>query len=96
MVRPIDGQASMLQQPNLLELIQTAQREAAIARLKHEAATEKAKDLEQTSVVRYEETQHKAIRDDDPRRSRQRRRSLDDELGHAEQEPAPEGIDIII
>ena len=95
-MRPIDGIAALLQAQNAQELLNSAQREAAIARLRHETETERTKDIQQTSVTRKDEAAGKSIRDDDPRRERQRRRHPDDELGNEEQDRPPRRIDIVI
>ena len=95
MTRPIDGQLSLMQLPPILEMIQTAQREAAVNQLRQETDTEKVKDIYESTVTRKEELQGKIIRDEDPRRDRERRQDPDQELGHEEQESAPQ-IDIIV
>jgi hypothetical protein len=96
MVRPVDGQLSLLQAQNALELLQSAQREQAINQLKQEADTEKAKDLYQSTVTKGEEVEGKAIRDEDQRKHRERRQNPEEELGHEEQDQPPENIDIVV
>jgi len=96
MPHPIDAIASLTQSQNLLELIHTAQRLQALAALRQRMDTEKAKDKDDTSVNRDEQAQGKAIRDDDPRKQRQRRQNPDEELGHEEQESPPTRIDIVV
>lgn len=95
-MRPIDGIATLLQAQNAQELLNSAQREAAIAQLRHEAETERTKDIQQTSVMRKDEAAGKSIRDDDPRRERQHRRNPDEELGNEKQDRPPEHIDIVV
>ena len=96
-MRPIDGIATLLQAQNVQELLNSAQREAAIAQLRHEAETDKAKDIYQTTVTKHEEASGKTIRDDDPREERRHRDDdPEDELGNEEQETPPPQIDIVI
>jgi hypothetical protein len=95
MVQPIDGALSLSQIQTALEMLMTAQREAAIAQLRHESDTERAKDTYQTTVTEQEEVSGKTIRDDDPRRGRERRQDPDEELGNEEQDEAPH-IDIVV
>jgi len=95
-VRPIDGLATLMQAQNVQELLQSAQREAALAQLRHESDTEKAKDIYQTTVTRKEEANAKTIRDDDPREERRRRRDTEEELGNEEQDEPPKHINIVI
>lgn len=96
-MRPIDGVATLLQAQNAQELLNSAQREAAIAQLRHEAGTDKARDIYQTTVTKHEEASGKTIRDDDPREERRPRQEAEvDEPGTEEQETPPAHIDIVI
>jgi hypothetical protein len=96
MPHPIDAIASLTQSQNLLELIHTAQRLQALAALRQRMDTEKAKEVDDTSVTRDQQAEGKTIRDDDPRKQRQRRQNPDDELGNEEQESPPPHIDIVV
>jgi len=95
-MRPIDGQLSLMQLQTILEMIQSATREGALTQSRQEADTEKAKDIYQTTVTRHEEVTSRAIRDDDPRKDRERRHNPDEELGHEEQDEAPPSVDIVV
>lgn len=95
MTRPIDGQLSLMQLPQILEMIQTAQREAAVNQLKQESDTEKAKDTYETSVTRNEEVEGRTIRDEDPRRGRERRRRPDKAPGRDQHDQALQ-VDILV
>ena len=96
-MRPIDGVATLLQAQNAQELLNSAQREAAIAQLRHEAETDKARDIYQTTVTKHEEASGKLIRDDDPREERRPQRQPEDEPEPEEtgQEAPPPHIDIV-
>lgn len=96
MTRPLDGVASVQQSQNVLELVQTAQRLAALAAQRQQAETEKAKVREQLQVAREEQAHGKQIRDDDPRKNKERRQDPDAELGHEQQEGAAPKIDIVV
>ena len=93
MVRPVDGQASLLQSQNIQELLQSAQREAAIAADRHSSDTKKAKDIYETTVTKSEQAQGKLIRDDDPAKGGKHREAQDSEERSAE-EDAPGRIDL--
>jgi hypothetical protein len=96
MPRPVDGVASLNQSQNVLELVQTAQRLAALAQQRQQAETEKAKARDAAQITREEQAQGKQIRDDDPRKGKERRHNAEEELGHDEQEEAPKRIDIVV
>ncbi len=96
MPRPIDGVASVTQSQNALELVQTAQRMAALATQRQQADTDKTKAADLKRVTREEEARGKSIRDDDPRQGRERRQKPEEELGHAAQDDAPTKIDIVV
>lgn len=93
MVRPIDGQASLLQSQNVQEQLQTAQREAAIVADRHSADTKKAKDTYETTVTKSEEGKGKVIRDDDPSKGGKQRSAQDSEDRPKEETP-PGRVDI--
>ncbi len=95
MVRPIDGQVSMLQSQNAQELLQSAQREGAIASDRHTTDSKKAKDIYETTVTKSEEGKGKIIRDDDPGRGGKHRDEQDSE-DRPDEETLPTRIDIEI
>ncbi|MBN2082976.1 hypothetical protein JW859_12325 [bacterium] len=94
MVRPIEGILSLSQVQTALEMLQTAQREAAIAQLRQERDTEKAKDIYQTTVTEREEARGRTIRDDDPRQGRPRRER--DDLPRPENDDDAPHVDIVV
>ena len=94
MVGPIEGILSLSQVQTALEMLQTAQREAAIAQLKQERDTEIAKEVYQTTVTEREEARGKTIRDDDPRRGRPRRRRND--LPRPDDDEETPHVDIVV
>lgn len=96
MTRPIDSAVVLSQVQTALEMLQTAQREAALARLRHETDTDRAKEADQTAVTKQQEVSGKTIRDQDPRRHRQRPPSREPEDEDDEQYPPPPVIDIIV
>jgi hypothetical protein len=96
MPRPIDGVASITQSQNALELVQTAQRLAALATQRQQAETDKTKAKELIQVAREEQARGKGIRDDDPRKEKERRQHPEDELGHKQQDEPPKTIDIVV
>jgi hypothetical protein len=96
MPRPIDGVASVTQSQNALELVQTAQRLAALAAQRQQADTEKTKAADLQRVTREEQAKGKTIRDDDPRKDRERRQKPEEELGHEQQDEALPKIDIVV
>jgi hypothetical protein len=96
MPRPIDGVASVTQSQNALELVQTAQRMAALAAQRQQAETEKTKAKELLQVAREEQARGKGIRDDDPRKEKERRQNPEDELGNKPQDEPPKNIDIVV
>jgi hypothetical protein len=96
MTRPIDGVASVSQSQNVLELVQTAQRLAALAAQRQQTDTEKKKALDLVQVTREEQAQGKQIRDDDPRKSKERRQQPEAELGHEQQPETAAKIDIVV
>lgn len=91
---PIEGIMSLMQVQTALEILQTAQREGAVAQLRHESDTTKAKDVYQTTVTEREELHGKTIRDDDPRRDRRHQKR--EELPEREEQDEPPHIDIIV
>ena len=93
MVRPIDGQVSMLQSQNAQELLQTAQREGAIAADRHTADSKKAKDAYEKTVTKSEEGKGKVIRNDDPSKGGKHRDEQDSE-DRPEEESPPTQVDI--
>ena len=93
MVRPIDGQVSMLQSQNTQELLQTAQREGAIAADRHTADSKKDKDTYETTVTASEKGKGKVIRDDDPSKGGKHRDEQDTE-DRPDEETLPVRIDI--
>jgi hypothetical protein len=95
MVLPIEGALSLMQIQTALEILQTAQREAAIARIRHESDSDKARDIYQTTVTEHEEVSGKTIRDDDPRESRKRRPEEEDQPAREDQDEPPH-VDIIV
>ena len=95
-MRPIDGLATLMQSLNVQELLNSAQREAALAQIRHESDTEKAKDIYQHTVTRKEEANAKLIRDDDPRKERRQQRDPEEELGNEDQDEPPKHINIVI
>lgn len=96
MPRPIDGVASVNQSQNALELVQTAQRLAALAAQRQQKDTEKTKAQELEQVTREEQARGKGIRDDDPRKEKERRQHPEDELGKKPQDEPPKYIDIVV
>lgn len=93
MPRPVDGAASITQSQNALELVQTAQRLAALAQARQQTSTEKAKEAAQTTVTKQEEAQGRAIKDQEPRQGRPRRK-LKDTSRPSAADPAPQHIDL--
>lgn len=93
MVRPIDGQVSLLQSQNAQELLHSAQREGAIAADRHTADSKKAKDTYETTVTKSEEGKGKIIRDEDPGKGGKHRDGRDSE-DRPEEETPPTRIDI--
>lgn len=96
MPRPIDGVASVTQSQNALELVQTAQRLAALAAQRQQAETQKTKAKDLAQVAREEQARGKGIRDDDPRKEKERRQQPEDELGNKPQDEPPQKIDIVV
>lgn len=96
MPRPVDGVASLTQAQNALELVQTAQRLAALAALGQQADTKKSKAVERERVTREEEACGKSIRGDDQRRNRERRRKSGAPPAPSPREDAAPGIDIVV
>lgn len=95
MTRPIESAVILSQVQTALEMLQTAQREAALARLRHESDTDRAKTTDHTTVTRQDEVVGRTIRDSDPRRRQpQRQRTEDDE--DEDQERTRPTIDIIV
>lgn len=93
MTRPIDSAVILSQVQTALEIMQSAQRQAALAQLRHESDTDRAKATYQTAVTKKEELSGKTIRDDDPRRDRQRHRHRDEDDDEQQQRPV---IDLIV
>lgn len=94
MTRPIESAVILSQVQTALEMLQTAQREAALARLRHESDTDRAKETDHTTVTRQDEVVGRTIRDSDPRRrQRQRQPAEDDDDDQAQTRPT---IDIIV
>ena len=94
MTRPIESAVILSQVQTALEMLQTAQREAALARLRHESDTDRAKEADHTSVTRQDEVVGRTIRDSDPRRRRPQRQHTEDD--DEDQEQTRPTIDIIV
>jgi hypothetical protein len=95
MVQPIDGAASLIQAQNVQELLASAQREVALAQLRHMSDTERTRELDQATINKEEEAQGKTIRDDDPRQGR-KRQSREDMPERNDEDPPPQHIDIVV
>jgi hypothetical protein len=90
----INGQASLVSQPGLNEIVQSAQRAQAVVDVQKEQQAERKHDEYVSTVVKNQEAEAKQLRDDDPRQQRPRRQLKDNERQDAE--PAPPNIDITI
>jgi hypothetical protein len=84
-----------MQAQNVQELLASAQREVALAQLRHLSDTERTKELDQATINKEEEAQGKTIRDDDPRQGRKQQSREDLPERQSEDEPPPR-IDIIV
>ncbi len=96
MVLPIEGQLSLMQVISAMEMLQSAQREQVVVTGRHEQRTEQIKDIYEKTVTPDEAAEGKVIRDEDPRKNRERRqmpkRDSDED---PDAPPAPE-IDILV
>jgi hypothetical protein len=90
MVKPVDGQASLNQAQNALELAQTVQRLAELAQARQRLSDAAAQRVEHDAVVKQEEAKGRTIRDDDPRQSHKQKRSPKDEQRPPDEEKRPQ------
>lgn len=91
----ITGQASLVNQPGVNEMLQSAQRQQAVADIKQEREAEIKRDEYLSTVVKNHEAENKKLRDDDPRKERRRAHTRDDDEKR-EKEDTPPHIDIRI
>jgi len=95
LVLPVEGQLSLMQVISALEMLQSAQREQVIVAERHIQTTERIKDIYDRTVTRDEEAQGKIIRDEDPRKHRERPPMPERKQDEDDIEETPE-IDIVV
>ncbi len=91
----VTGQASLVSQPGVNEMLQSAQRQQAVADLKQERQAEIKRDEYLSTVVKNHEAESKKLRDDDPRQERRHPQPQDEDGARQQEDPQPH-IDIRI
>lgn len=95
MTRPIDGQLSLAQIPNIQQMQLAAQREAELAEQRQRLAAQRAQEAEKERVQRDEAVLGKTIREDDPRGERRQQEKPEPPPRPQQGEP-PAHVDIVL